>query len=242
MLLDYFIFQGVSLQQKHVFAFDFPYEEVFISTIDNEVINALLFKPVIPSKGLVIYFHGNADNLQRWGEYAIDLTQLGYEVLMMDYRGYGKSTGKPGEDVLYNDARAVWLWSRENLEVDRLVLYGRSLGTAVAAQLAMEANPSHLILETPFDEIRGAMHPIARNLLSIFSNKNVFPTKSFLANLECPKIIFHGTKDRIVPLDSALKLKPLLAETDQFVVIQNGKHGDLRNYDLYHQKLAEALG
>ncbi len=241
MLLDYFIFQRAGLDKHHVFKFDFPHEEVFIKTEDNEVINALLFRPQKPSKGLVIYFHGNAGNLQRWGKYAGDLTQLGYDVIKMDYRGYGKSTGKPNESLLYHDARAVWLWSLENLEIRRLVLYGRSLGSAVAAQLAQEVNPSRLILETPFDEIKGAIHPIVRRLLPIFNFRYVFPTKTYLEKVKCPKIIFHGTKDEIVPLKSALKLKPLLDEKDQFILIENGKHGDLRNFDLYHQKLGEAL-
>jgi len=241
MIFDYLIFQRVKLREEHVFTFDYPYEEFTIYTEDKEKINALLFKPTTPSKGLIIYFHGNADNLQRWGQYAIDFTKLGYEILMMDYRGYGKSTGKPSEKLYYKDARTVWYWAKENIEFNKVVLFGRSLGSAMASNLAMEVNPDLLILETPFDELKGAMLPVVRRMFSFFSVKHVFPTKAHLSQVICPKMVLHGTNDRVVPLDSALKLKSVLADTDQFIIIPNAKHGNLRTFDLYHQKLSEVL-
>ena len=241
MILDYLIFQRIKLRKEHIFTFDYPYEEFYIKTEDKKEINALLFKPVTTSKGLIIYFHGNADNLQRWGEYAIDFTQLGYQVLMIDYRGYGKSTGKPSENLFYKDARTVWCWVKENIEFDKIVLFGRSLGSAMASHLAMEVNPDLLILETPFDELKGAMMPIVRRIFSFFPVKHVFPTKTHLAQVACPKLVLHGTNDRVVPLDSALKLKSALSYTDEFVIIPKAKHGNLRTFDLYHQKLAEVL-
>jgi pimeloyl-ACP methyl ester carboxylesterase len=89
---DQFVFQSERLPQNHVYTFDQEFREYTIRTTDGETLNALLFSPQDSSRGLILYFHGNAGNLQRWGEYAVDFTSLGYDVLMTDYRGYGKST------------------------------------------------------------------------------------------------------------------------------------------------------
>src|SRR6185295_5988752 len=95
-------------------------------------------------------------NLQRWGNYAEDMTQLGYEVVMMDYRGYGKSTGSPTEQFLYEDAALLYQWAVAKTGPVRIIIYGRSLGTPIASNLAASVQPEILILETPFDELKGA--------------------------------------------------------------------------------------
>lgn len=242
MILDLLIFQRVKLHQNHVYQFKFPYTEYFIKTDEHTIINALLFEPKILPKGLVIYFHGNRGNLQRWGNYAPDLTLLGYKVLMVDYRGYGKSTGIPSEKHLYHDAEAVWSWAIDNLEFEKLVLYGRSLGSSVASYLAMKANPNLLILETPFDELKGVSFSIFRKMFAILPLKHKFPNKEHLTKVNCPKLIFHGTKDRVVTLKSAQQLRPLMGDNDKFVVIPNGGHNNLNKFSIYHNRLEEALG
>ena len=243
LLQDKIIFQGVRLDASYQFAFDQPFEEHFISTPDGHKINMLLFKTLQPPKGLILYFHGNRDNLQRWGKYAADFTQHGYEVLMMDYRGYGKSTGQPNEQVLYADAKLVWQWTKHNLPKPpaQLVLYGRSLGTAVASHLATEAKPSLLILETPFDELRGAIVPWLKPVFSVLPFSYEFPTHQHLAKSDCRIVIFHGTNDMITPMSSALRLKPLLKDADEFFVIPEGAHGNLREFKEYQVKLAQVL-
>lgn len=240
-LQDRLIFQAVRLDRNHAYTFVDTFEEHFIATPDHQEINVLLFKTPHPSKGLILYFHGNADNLQRWGNYAGDFTKYGYDVLMMDYRGYGKSTGKPNEVNLYRDAGLVFNWAKANLKFNELIIYGRSLGTAVASHLAMTAHPKMLILETPFDELRGAILPILKPLFALLPFNYSFPTIEHLASIHCRTIIFHGTNDMITPISSALKLKPLLQDDDEFVVIEEGTHGNLRKFEQYHIKLSALL-
>ena len=124
-------------------------------------------------------------------------------------------------------------WSQANIPHSKLILYGRSLGSAVASHLATSANPDLLMLETPFDELNSALYT--------FSSKYKFPTKDFLTNVTCKRIIIHGTNDWVVPLSSAMKLKPLLKAGDQFVIIEGGSHNNLRDFDEYHKTLKEAL-
>jgi uncharacterized protein len=164
---------------------------------------------------------------------------LGYEVLMIDYRGYGKSSGEPGETELYNDASLIWHWAKEKSDHDKMVIYGRSLGAAVATHLASEVQPDLLILETPFDELMGAS--ILRYVYAIIPLHTRFATKEFLGRVRCKTVIFQGTDDWVVSLKSAERLKPLLKATDEFVIIPEGSHNDLSEFALYHTKLAAVL-
>ncbi len=241
MLQDKFIFQPKKLEQGYVFQFNQPFEEHFIKTEGGETLSALLFRSSLPSKGFILYFHGNAGSLQRWGHYAIDFTQLGYDILMIDYRGYGKSSGTPNETDFYNDAKIVLDWSRKNISFTRLIIYGRSLGSAVASHLASENTPDLLILETPFDEIKSVVYPPIRPLLSLFPRRNYFPNYYFIQKVKCKKVIFHGTNDWVVPFSSAMKLKPLLSSEDKFFIIEGGGHRNLRDFKEYQEALAEVL-
>jgi uncharacterized protein len=229
-----FIFQGTALPREHVYKFDQKFEEHFIPTEDGETINALLFQSQNDSsKGLVLYFHGNAGDLQRWGEYAVDFTKLGYDILMMDYRGYGKSTGQPTEKNLYQDSQIVFEWAKNNISYTKLVIVGRSLGSAVATNLAANATPDLLILETPFDELSSVLYSMP--------SRFKFPNNVNLPKVKCRKLIIHGTQDGVVPLSSAEKLKPLLDENDLFVVIKDGNHNNLREFRKYHEVLRDVL-
>ena len=229
-----FIFQGTVLPKDHVYKFHQQFAEYSIPTSGGETINALLFQSQRDSsKGLILYFHGNAGDLQRWGEYAVDFTKQGYDILMIDYRGYGKSTGKPSEKNLYEDAQNVFEWAKKNIPYTKLVIFGRSLGAGVATNLALTAAPDLLILETPFDELS--------TLLYILPARFEFPNNANIPKITCRKLIIHGTNDSVVPLSSAIKLKPLLGSEDRFVIIDGGGHNNLRNYPEYHQVLAETL-
>jgi fermentation-respiration switch protein FrsA (DUF1100 family) len=230
---DRFVFQPEYLSKNFKFVFNQNFEEYSIQTKDHNTLNALYFTTDQPSKGLILYFHGNAGNLKKWGRYAVDFTSLGYDVFMADYRGYGKSTGKPSEEVLYQDAQEILDWTKANLKYDKLVIYGRSLGSAVASHLSMTANPALLILETPFEKLSGVIYYLPSNY--------DFPNNQFLPKVRCKKLFIHGTDDWIVPLASAAKLKPFLNEGDRFVFIEGGGHNNLREFKKYHETLREAL-
>lgn len=230
---DRFIFFSESLPQNHVFEFNQNFKEYFIKTDSGDSLNALLFKTDEPSRGLILYFHGNADNLQRWGNYAIDFTQLGFDILMVDYRGYGKSSGKPNEAILYKDAQVVSDWAKENIDYKNLIIYGRSLGTAVASKLAATVNPEVLILETPFDKINSVLY----GFTSTYKLSNV----NHIKEVTCPIVIIQGTEDWVVPLRSAERLKPFLKKDDRFVLIEGGSHNNLRDFKLYHETLKSIL-
>lgn len=242
---DYLIFQSIPLEKAHRYDDFVAYDEHFI-TVPNgdspaDTLNALWFKPDSASKGLILYFHGNRGNLQRWGHYAKDFTAHGYEVLMIDYRGYGKSTGKPTEEALYRDARSVYDWCVAHGLHGRLILYGRSLGSAVASRLAGEVNHDLLILETPFDELRGAIRPYAGPLIPLLPLHYTFSNTEHLRTARSRVVIFHGTQDNIVPMSSAERLKPLLATPADFIVVPGGGHRNLSAFPQYQDGLKALL-
>jgi pimeloyl-ACP methyl ester carboxylesterase len=235
---DKIVFQADKLDENYEFKFDQPFSEVTIFTSRSDELNALIFNPIdIDAKGTIIYFHGNADNMQRWGNYAVDFTSLGYTVLMIDFSGYGKSSGSPSEKVLYQNAEDTWQWALHHLPSKNFIIYGRSLGTAVAAQLATKHKPQQLILETPF-------YQFVQDRLKIlfpFGLEYTFPNYQYLEKVDCPISIFQGTEDKIVTLKSAEKLRPLLEDDDNFVIIEGGGHKNLRDYEKYHTELSRIL-
>jgi len=235
---DKIVFQGTGLSSDYTFEFEQSFSEITIYPRAGQEISAIIFSPELSlAKGTLFYFHGNADNMQRWGEYAVDFTSLGYTVLMIDYSGFGKSTGQPSEENVYQDAEDTWQWAVQHLPSKNFIIYGRSLGAAVASELASKHEPQQLILESPFYQL------IQKRLRIFFpfGLKYEFANYKFLPQVECPITIIQGTKDWVVTLKSAEKLKPFLKSEDQFVIIDGGGHKNLRDFEIYHEKLAKVL-
>lgn len=235
---DKIIFQADKLPVDYKFVFEQEFTEVTIIPRIGHEINSLIFSVEnAQRKGTVIYFHGNADNMQRWGEYAEDFTSLGYAVLMIDYSGYGKSLGTPSEKKLFQDAEDTWQWAQHHFPSKEFIIYGRSMGAAVASQLATRHQPKQLILETPFNQL------IQDHIKFFFpfGLKYQFANYKYLPEVNCPVIIIQGTNDRVVSYKSALKLKPYLKPDDEFITIEEGGHKNLRKFDKYHTALARVL-
>ncbi|MCC7505153.1 MAG: alpha/beta fold hydrolase [Saprospiraceae bacterium] len=233
------LFRPVRLPADYRFQFDQPFEEVWVPADDAGVrLNALFFPaPQQPARGVVLYFHGNRDNLQRWGRYAADFTRLGYDFLAPDYRGYGKTPGFPDEKVYCADAERVYRYLCDQYPPEKIVLYGRSLGSGLATYLAARVSARMLILETPFDNIRSLMASHLRRETLPFEPVYHFPNDRHLDLADLPVLIFHGTRDRVVPFASAAKLRQFLNPDDEFVTINGGAHNNLDQFALYHERL-----
>jgi len=232
------IFHPEELSADYSFEFDNTYKEVFLKTEQESELNGLVFfSNLSESKGTILYFHGNASNIQRWGEYAVDFTSIGYNVVMFDYPGFGKSKGDISEDILYSDSEDIWKWTKSNFPSSNFIIYGRSLGSALALHLAEQHEPTQLILETPF-------YKLIQNRFSFmvpFGLKYEFLSFEFIQNVNCPITIFHGTNDQTVPISEANKLRRYLDNNDKFIIIEGGGHKNLRKYELYHSELNKAL-
>ncbi len=251
-LLKYFqekvVFLPVILPHDHTYDFENDFEEYLWDTPYEGKINALHFKIENP-KGVIAYFHGNADNLHRWGKIAVDFTKFGYDVLVMDYRGYGKSSGPRNEEYLYSDAQFFYDFAKENYGENKIIVYGRSLGGAFATKIAGENQPKMVILEATFYNLQD----IVNRWLPEKVTDKVSPkmTYHFLSNqnilkIKVPLYHFHGTKDSVVPLKSGKKLFEVFEKEHpeipkKFIEIKGGTHEDLIKYDEFVEEMKKIL-
>ncbi|MBT8222220.1 MAG: lysophospholipase [Eudoraea sp.] len=240
-LQEKLIFLPTRLPQNYAYSFSEHFEEVFLSAADGARLNALWFKRE-DSNGLILYFHGNAGNLSRWGEIVIPFAKQGFDVLVMDYRTYGKSTGALSEEALYSDAQLFYDFAQKNYPEKQIILYGRSLGTGMATRLAADNQPALLLLETPYYSLLDIGAKRFPWLPVKWLMKYPFRAHVFMQQVLCPVRIFHGTEDRIVPFDSGRKLFDSIPRADKrFYAIQGGRHNNLSSFPTYQQAVIEVL-
>ncbi len=219
-----------------------PTEEFHLHTPHGGRIHALLLKVEKPA-GLIFYLHGNTGSLRRWQFMAEELATYGYDVIAMDYRGYGLSHGPRRESWMHRDVEAVYDMIVPRYAGRPVIVYGRSLGSGFATRLASRRRPDKLILETPFSnliEVARYYVPFipVKWLLRYFMRSDLF-----IQHVHCPVLILHGTKDRIVPYRSALALFRLAESRGQvqMTTIVGGRHGNLNSFPLFREKLREFL-
>ncbi len=231
------LFLPTILEQDYQYESDFPFEELFLKTDDHATINALHFKVKNP-KGVILYFHGNAGDLSRWGKVTEYFVAKQYDVLVMDYRTYG---GILSEQAFYKDAQYCYDYLLKQYSEDQITLYGRSLGTGIASYVASKNKPKQLVLETPYYSIldvaehRFSMFPLEKLL------KYHFPTFKYLPKTSCLVTILHGTDDSIVPYASGKKLLGLDIDNLNFITVDGGNHNNLIEFEDYHNTINDLL-
>jgi alpha-beta hydrolase superfamily lysophospholipase len=242
-LQDTIFFHPRKIRAGEEFSFKGAHMEVNSPVDASSILNFVKFIPTDTgsTKGIVLYFHGNRDNINRYAAASTWFTKHGYEVWMPDYPGFGKTTGKFKEERLYDDAHVLYKLAAKRFSPDQMIIYGRSLGTGVATELASSQACKKLILETPYyslTELAGAhfpMYPVK------FLVRYKFPLHEYLQMVKVPVTIFHGTNDAVIPYKHSSRLKPLLKKGDEFITIEEGKHNNLGNFSLFQQKLDSLL-
>lgn len=222
------------------YAFGLPGEEVWIP-VAGASLHTLWFRVPEPH-GVILYLHGNAGSLQSWGAVGPNLAARGYDVLIVDYRGYGQSTGRiSGEAQLHADMAVVYAWVLERYPEQQVVLYGRSLGSGLAARLAAEHTPRLLILESPFYSLEA----IARRQFPFvppFLLRYPLRTWSWIGAARAPVVIIHGTDDKVVPFADGERLAAAVRSPLRFVTVPGGGHNDLAAFPAYDEVLDAVLG
>jgi fermentation-respiration switch protein FrsA (DUF1100 family) len=205
------------------------YQDVEIPTQDGERLHAWWLESPEP-QAQVIFFHGNGGNLSLWLDAIVAIRQQGCSVLAVDYRGYGRSTGRPTEGGLYRDAEAaIQLFAQRLRKPGTPVVYwGRSIGTPVAAHAATRLQPDALILESPMPDVRSLLrtNPVLW-ILSFFSSYR-FPTAQLVSRYAGPLLIIHGEVDSIVPYAAGRRVFDAASTARKtFVTINGADHNDL---------------
>ncbi|MGB5498294.1 MAG: alpha/beta hydrolase [Maribacter sp.] len=241
LLQEKLIFLPSKLPDDFEYSFSHNFEEINLRTEDEVVLNAIHFKRVKP-KGLILYFHGNAGDLSRWGDITSFFVDKDYDVLVMDYRTYGKSTGKLSEEALHNDAQLFYDYALKQYDESKIILYGRSLGTGIAANLASKNKPNKLILETPYYSLLDVAKERFPFLPINWLMKYKLLSHVFLQTVTCPITIFHGTDDTIVPYNSGKRLFDAIPhKATKFFTIDRGGHNNLIEFEAYLEGIDEVL-
>jgi alpha-beta hydrolase superfamily lysophospholipase len=240
-LQEKLLFLPTELPQDYQYEFAYPYDEVFLTPEEDVSINAVHFKTENP-KGVILYFHGNAGDLSRWGLISEFFVAKDYDVFIMDYRTYGKSKGKLSEQAFYNDAQYCYDYLLKQYQESEITVYGRSLGTGISTFLASKNNPKQLILETPYYSILD----VAKHRFPVFPVslvlKYTFPSNAFIVDVKCSITMFHGTDDRVVPYASAEKLKAVSPkDKTTFITIEGGSHNNLIEFEDYSKGIDDLL-
>jgi fermentation-respiration switch protein FrsA (DUF1100 family) len=218
--------------------------ELSLVTSDKIHIQALYFKQSGQHKKLVINFHGNAGNLYHRINESLNIFNCGCDVLLLGYRGYGKSEGKPNENGVYIDGQCVYDYAVTTLGYtsENILLYGRSLGTTVAVHTAQNRKIRGLILITPLSTAEDFAR--AKNMGSFGSiAKDKFVSIEKMKNITCPLLVIHGTNDEVIPSALGKKLYDEYKGKKDFVTIINGHHNDLEfvNPALYWKSVSEFI-
>lgn len=199
------------------------YTSVHITTSDGETLHGWWI-PATDAKGTVLFFHGNAGNISHRINYLKMFEQLGYNTLLFDYRGYGQSSGAPSEFGTYLDAQAGWRYLTEiqDIAAERIVLFGESLGGAVAAWLAAQEKPGMLVLASTFTSVPAMAAEIYPFLPVRWLARIHYNTLESLQSVTCPVFIAHSTEDEIVPFEQSQQLFKAAPEPKQFLFLAGG--------------------
>jgi alpha-beta hydrolase superfamily lysophospholipase len=239
-LQEKLIFFPQKLPKNYVFLFHQKFEEQNIEVSPGVSLNSLLFKVDSP-RGVIFYLHGNAGALNSWGEVAGFYNHLGYDLLMIDYRGYGKSDGQISNQAqLFSDIQTAYDRLKEKYAENKIIVLGYSIGTGMAAKIASQNNPGLLILQAPYYSLVDLVKH-SYPFLPVFLLKYKFETNKYLGLCKTPVILFHGDKDEVIYFQSSVRLSKLLKPNDQFISLPGQGHNGMSNNPYYRQRFAEAI-
>ncbi len=218
-------------------------EEITLDTADGERV-IVWHVPPRANSAVVIYFHGNGGSLRLRNERFQKITANGTGLVALSYRGYGGSSGSPTESGLLADADAAYAYAVARYPAGRIVLWGESLGSAIAIALAVKHDVARLVLESPFTSAADIGASVYWFLPVRLLLKDQFRSDERIAKVTAPMLILHGTNDRVVPISYGERLFALANEPKQIVRFPGGGHVDLDGFgaqDVTRPFIAQAV-
>jgi pimeloyl-ACP methyl ester carboxylesterase len=240
LVQEKFIFKPEKLAKDFQYKYDVPFKELFFDVEPGVQINGLHFHRENP-KGLILYLHGNTRSIKGWAKYSKDFYRYNYDVVLVDYRGFGKSTGKRSEKEMMNDMQHVYKSLKSQYAESHLIVYGRSIGSGFAAKIAADNNPRYLILDAPYYNFLR----VAERFLPLLPHKWLLRyhlrTDIWLRKVKCHTYILHGTKDWLIPIKHSEQLQQINPHKITLIRIQGGSHNNLPSFPEYHNFIRDIL-
>lgn len=238
------LFHPSVLPVEHRFGLKLRFEERLLNVKGHEL-HSLLVHPPATARGLLLFFHGNAGDLSNWGLVAEELAErTGFEVLIMDYPGFGKSGGTVrGEEQLHEIARAFFELARKEAK-GPLVIYGRSIGSGLAVRLAADhslSGPvSGLVLESPYLSVRSLAAELFPWLPVSLLLRYPMRSDEWMPKVSAPTLFLHGTRDSVIPIESGRALYGLSTKA-RFLEVEGAGHNNLSDFGEYWSELSSFL-
>ena len=240
LIQDKFIFKPEKLHQGFIYKYDAPFRELFFDVEEGVRINGLHFHRE-NTQGLILYFHGNTRSIKGWAKYARDFYRFNYDVVLVDYRGFGKSTGKRSEVRMLNDMQFVYDELMKTYPEDHLIVYGRSMGSGFATKIAADNSPRFLILDAPYYSFSKVVERFLPFLPVNLVLRYKLRTDKWIRNVKCPTYILHGTKDWLIPIRHSENLQKTNPHKITLIRIHGGGHNNLPSFDEYHNFIRDIL-
>jgi pimeloyl-ACP methyl ester carboxylesterase len=237
---DRFIFKPEKLKQDFQFKYDIPFRELFFDVAPGVRINGLHFYREKPL-GLIFYLHGNTRSIKGWSRYARDFYRYGYDVVLTDYRGFGKSTGKRSEKAILNDMQHVYRTLADQYKENHILVYGRSLGSGFACKIASENKPRYLILDSPYYNFLKLVKRFVPLLPLKYVLRYHLRTDRWIRHVNCHTYIIHGTRDWLIPIKHSVELQKINPHKITLIRIDGGGHNNLTSFPEYHNFIRDIL-
>ena len=237
---DRFIFKPEKLPQDFVYKYDVPFRELNFDIEPGVRINGLHFHVEKPN-GLVLYFHGNSRSIKGWAKCARDFYRYQYDVVLVDYRGFGKSTGKRSEDDMLSDMQVVYEKLTKDMPENHMIVYGRSIGSGFACKIASDNKPRYLILDAPYFSFVKVVKRFLPLLPGNWVLRYHLRTDKWIKHVNCHTYIIHGTKDWLIPIKHSEELQKLSPSKITLIRIKGGGHNNLPSFPEYHSFLRDIL-
>ena len=245
MLLYFFqtrlIFYPGKLSKNFRFSGNYNALEVFLVTEDGERINGLFYDG--KGEDVILYFHGNAGDLSGWQFVSEDFTAYGYKVFIIDYRGYGKSSGSISEKGFYHDAEAAWqfLTDEKGVPSSNIIIYGRSIGTGVPVELATRHLCKGVVLESPYTSLPSLANEKFPLFFPGWYLKYRFDNLTKINSVKAPLILLHGSSDTLIPASHTQRLFDKFDGKKRMILFEGASHNDLNSYKEHRYFIEDVL-
>lgn len=236
--IDRIAFVPTTMDKDEPYVFDFPFTERFIMANEKDSVSILYSQTELKSKGLILFFHGNSSDLRGWGQMSPQFHKNGYDVVMVDYPGFGKSSGKHTEQGLYDTADRLYKWAEKKYDSKDMVIVGRSIGSIPASYLASKRKVKRVILETPLANMgklikeKFRFAPICKKMYGRFA------VDKWLEQTKNEVHIIRSENDQLIKAKSN---ETIIEFADSHFMVEGAEHGNLGTFDSYQKRLSELL-
>ena len=240
-LQEKFILHAEKLSLSYNFRFAGDFDELNLIMSDGVSQNGILFKTQ-NSKGLIILMHGHSGNVEHWGTIAYRFNKLNYDLLVMDYRGYGKSEGKFSEQDTFLDVKQWYQHMNSIYSEEEIILYGKGIGATFASYLASEFTPNKLILESPLYDLKFTAlkyYPLFPFIQYIPTFR--FDTATYFKEIQIPVYMVHGKLNKLVHYENSTRLLAANTAHADLCLIEDGDHHNLVKHAAYIKYIVSIL-